>query len=327
MTLSTPASARRSICASVRMPSETATVSGSSRFDPHDRLANALQQLARRTAHGDDDAELAGAAGVRLARRFDELLDAREPLRLDVGRVARALRAEVAILRAAASLGVVEHLDGDAVAAVARTDIVGQREQLRNVLGRAASPVGSAALRARAARARAVRCAPRSIVGWAMSAFLVHQRVEKLCTGLDRFGLVRRTRQNPENVHLLPATRASRRRDTPRSVGSQRSTSTAPATGSANLPAEVERQQRVIQAAEPQADRENRLQACARAATSPRCSLRVERRQDAARALDDERAVERTDRIGQRPGGERLARPAPALPTMDRPAFRSARFR
>ncbi len=46
-------------------------------FDPHDRLANARQQPLGRTADGDDDAEFAGAPGVRRARRFDELLDAR----------------------------------------------------------------------------------------------------------------------------------------------------------------------------------------------------------------------------------------------------------
>ena len=46
-------------------------------LDPYHRLANALQQPLRRTTDGDDDAELAGAAGLRRARRFDELLDAR----------------------------------------------------------------------------------------------------------------------------------------------------------------------------------------------------------------------------------------------------------
>ena len=50
-------------------------------FDLHDRFADALQQPHRRAAHRDHDAELAGAALVRGARRGDELLDAREPLR------------------------------------------------------------------------------------------------------------------------------------------------------------------------------------------------------------------------------------------------------
>ena len=129
MTLSTPASRSRSICSSVRMPSETATVSGSSSLIAH-RFADALEQPRRRAAHGNDDAELAGAARVRRARGCDEVFDGLESgSGSHVGRVARALRAEIAIFRTAALFGVVEHLDGDAVSAVPRAHLVGQRQQ------------------------------------------------------------------------------------------------------------------------------------------------------------------------------------------------------
>ena len=97
------------------------------RFDFLDGGADALQQFFGRPAYGDDDAELTGAAGVRGARRRNEIRDARKRLRLDIGSVARALRAKVAVFRAAALFGVVQHFDGDLVAAIMRAHVVSER--------------------------------------------------------------------------------------------------------------------------------------------------------------------------------------------------------
>ena len=96
-------------------------------FDLLDGGADALEQLFGRAAHGDDDAELTSTTGECGASRRDKILDARKRFGLDIGCITRALRAKIAIFRTTALLGVVEHFDGDLVAAVMRAHVVGER--------------------------------------------------------------------------------------------------------------------------------------------------------------------------------------------------------
>ena len=112
------------------MPSETATVSGSSAL-----IATTASQTRSssfvdgpRTATTMQNSPAPRACASRAASTKPSTLES--DVGLDVGCVTRALRAEVAVLRAAAALRVVQHFDGDSIAAVQRAHVVGKRQQL-----------------------------------------------------------------------------------------------------------------------------------------------------------------------------------------------------
>src|SRR5579884_2653015 len=97
-------------------------------FDDGYRGANALEQLRRRPTHRNHDAELGGTSFVSVARRLDEPFDGTQRLGLNVRGEARALRAEIAILRAAAFFRVVQHLHRYGISAIDFTHFVRERE-------------------------------------------------------------------------------------------------------------------------------------------------------------------------------------------------------
>src|SRR6202008_3953392 len=99
--------------------------------DRLDAVADLGQQPLVRAAHGGDDAELAGAGGGGLAGGPHQAGDVQPGRTHGRGELAR-LRAEVAVLGAAAGLQADDALDLDLRPAPAHPHLVGEREQLRD---------------------------------------------------------------------------------------------------------------------------------------------------------------------------------------------------
>ncbi len=89
-----------------------------------DRVDHAGEHPLRRPPHRDHDAELGGTRLPGRARRLEHLVELQERVHVDVGRVAGRLRAECAVLRARARLGVDQALELDLGPAVREPDPV-----------------------------------------------------------------------------------------------------------------------------------------------------------------------------------------------------------
>ena len=98
-------------------------------------LDRARQQALVRAAHGDDDAELGRARGLRAPGGLHHAVDV-EPGGAHGRREAGRLRAERAVLAAAAGLGRHDRLDRDLRPAVGEPHAVGERAQLGHALRR-----------------------------------------------------------------------------------------------------------------------------------------------------------------------------------------------
>ena len=111
------------------MPSDAATLMSTASLDRGDALAHLRHQPLVRPAHGGDDAELGGAGRGGLVGGLDQRRDV-EPRRAHRRGEQAGLRAEVAVLRAAAGLHRDDALDLDLGAAPAQPHLVREREQV-----------------------------------------------------------------------------------------------------------------------------------------------------------------------------------------------------
>ena len=129
-----PALARRMACSSVRIPADTATLSPVSSCTSGHELLEPLHRLLVGPAHGEHDAELRRADGGRLAGGGEQLVPVEERRGLHDGVELGGLRAEVAVLGAAARLGGEDALHLDLGPAPRQPHLVGQRGQRRHAL-------------------------------------------------------------------------------------------------------------------------------------------------------------------------------------------------
>ena len=95
-----------------------------------DRFDDPREHALRRPAHRDHDAELRRPGRPRGAGGVEHLVELEERVDVDVGRVAARLRAERAVLRACARLGVDQALELDLGAAVREAHAVGERDEI-----------------------------------------------------------------------------------------------------------------------------------------------------------------------------------------------------
>ena len=114
------------------MPALTATLRPVSSCDEGDEVEDALERALVGAAHGEHDAELGRAEGGGLAGGGEDLVTVEEGRRLDRRVEARGLRAEVAVLGAAAGLGREDALDLDLGAAPGEAHLVGQRGEVHD---------------------------------------------------------------------------------------------------------------------------------------------------------------------------------------------------
>jgi len=179
-------------------------------FDLLDRGADAFQQFFRRPAHGDDDAELTSTTGECGASRRDKILDARKRLGLDIGCITRALRAKIAIFRTTALLGVVEHFDGNLVAAVVGAHVIGKRQESRYVFG---GKLGNAGEQLGARRAAALeQLGSRALDrGMRHISALASPKIQKALHRLRPLGFRRAQRPERRVPADFPAARSRRR--------------------------------------------------------------------------------------------------------------------
>ena len=98
-------------------------------MDALDRPQHLVHQARVRAAYRDDDAERAGARRLGGARGGHHLVERQERVALGRRVVERRLRAEGAVLLAAAGLGADQRLQLDPLAPPAPAHLVGQREQ------------------------------------------------------------------------------------------------------------------------------------------------------------------------------------------------------
>ena len=104
--------------------------------DPLDRAQHLVHQAPVRPAHRDDDAEVGGARGLGGPGRAHHVVERQERVALGRRVEVHRLRAEGAVLLAAAGLGADERLQLDPLAPPAPAHLVRQAQQGRQLGGR-----------------------------------------------------------------------------------------------------------------------------------------------------------------------------------------------
>ena len=99
-----------------------------------DGVDDLAQQPFLRTAHGDDDAELRRARGARGACRLEDLVEVEEGEHIDAGVETHRLRAERAVFRARARLGVDQAFELDLGPAPREPYLVREPDERRQVV-------------------------------------------------------------------------------------------------------------------------------------------------------------------------------------------------